>query len=296
MTDLDLNFTTYSYERVYESNCVMGDVEARPIPIILSKGVYKIELWGASGGALRDDCAGRGGYTRAIINVKDYININLYIGSRGNSSNKVPGVGGCNGGGNGSLGSVTNPVISGGGGGATDIRVGVDLESRILVAGGGGGRGGTSSCGSDNKGGDGGGVNGFNGSGWGETYGKGATNEHGGIAGQLNLHTIAENGTFGRGGNGIGQGISSGGGGGGYYGGGGSYETGGGGGSGYISPELNGITLGGNMNFPSPYSGYETGHIGNGAIKITLMSSNNILSCGHGKQMKINNYLSHVFV
>ena len=198
MTDsLDLNFTTYSYERVYESNCVMGDVEARPIPITLSKGVYKIELWGASGGAPGDDCAGRGGYTRAIINVKDYININLYIGSRGNSSNKVPGVGGCNGGGNGSF----SYLISGGGGGATDIRVGVDLESRILVAGGGGGVGGISSCSSNTKGGDGGGINGLDGGGWGQSYGKGATNEHGGIAGKYAL--IAENGTFGRGGSGI---------------------------------------------------------------------------------------------
>ena len=72
---------------------------------------------------------------------------------------------------------------------------------------------------------------------------------------------------------------SSGGGGvGGYFGGGSSIASGGGGGSGFVGGVMSyrniiAQTIAGNDKFPSPYGGYENGHIGNGFIRITALNS-----------------------
>lgn len=66
-----------------------------------------------------------------------------------------------------------------------------------------------------------------------------------------------------------------GGGGGGYYGGsgGGQYGQGAGGGSGYINPVLkNSNLIAGDQSFPSPTGGTETGHSGNGYVRITKLT------------------------
>ena len=63
----------------------------------------------------------------------------IYIGGEGQNasftSNKTSQS--CNGGGSGG-GTYSNEILNGAsGGGATDIRVGTEFESRIMVAGGG---------------------------------------------------------------------------------------------------------------------------------------------------------------
>lgn len=160
----------------------------------------------------------------------------LRVGGRG-----VPGAlaaGGFNGGGQagGSSGS------EGSGGGASDIRIGTSLESRILVAGGGGGRG--AGLGS---GGGGGGLtplNGRTGQGQGGFAGSQVAGGNGGASNGGGTPSTA--GTLGVGGNGgIGPLYGGGGGGGGYYGGGGGGADedscctdagGGGGGSSFADP------------------------------------------------------------
>lgn len=75
-----------------------------------------------------------------------------------------------------------------------------------------------------------------------------------------------------------------GGGGGGYYGGsgGGQYGQGAGGGSGYINPVLkNSNLIAGDQSFPSPTGGTETGHSGNGYVRITKLTD--IIYLTHAK-------------
>lgn len=96
-------------------------------------GWYKIELWGAAGGATSLE-GGAGAYTSGIIYLEENTSLYFYIGDEGSSTN-----GGANGGGNGN-------GTGRGGGGATDVRTingdwnaAGSLSSRIMVAGGGGG-------------------------------------------------------------------------------------------------------------------------------------------------------------
>ena len=98
-------------------------------------------------------------------------------------------------------------------------------------------------------------------------------------------------GTFGIGGNGSGSSEGGSGGGGGWYGGGGAGYTGGSsGGSGYVYTSVtasnypngcllnssyylsNAQTIAGNQSFPSPTGGTETGHSGNGYVRITKLT------------------------
>ena len=132
-----------------------------PITLFLSKGVYLIELWGASSAYHPEKVSGRGGYVSGELKLKEETTMYLYIGQEGN--------GNCteiyNGGGIGQFG----------GGGATDIRLKLNnwddiesLRSRIIVAGGGGGPD------NDKEGGHAGGIKGYG------IYGKGGTQTEGG--------------------------------------------------------------------------------------------------------------------
>ncbi|HCP47795.1 MAG TPA: hypothetical protein DIU15_17270, partial [Deltaproteobacteria bacterium] len=115
--------------------------------------------------------------------------------------------GGYNGGGNGTRGGSA-------GGGATDVRTTIgDLNSRILVAGGGGGCG-YNSC--DYRGGDGGGLSGADGSSASHQWGFGGSQTQGG---QSTTSDTNGYGSFGQGGHHT-QDNDEGGGGGGWYGGG----------------------------------------------------------------------------
>ena len=99
-----------------------------------------VTLYGASGGIGTSGVGGLGAKVTTTLVLPPCSIINVYAGGAGIEGLYIPGVpnsqngvGGFNGGGN------TNTVGSGSGGGATDIRTGTDLATRIVVAGGGGG-------------------------------------------------------------------------------------------------------------------------------------------------------------
>ena len=158
------------------------------------------------------------------------------VGREGGFGNAA--VGGFNGGG----ASGSGYFLEGSGGGASDIRLTQDPETRIVVAGGGGGRG----SGPNSKGGAGGGLIGGSGSANGEFGGTGGTQSEGGFganaAFSTSVGTAGELFFGGQGGSTSAEGWGGGGGGGGgYFGGGGgsgseldpccTYSSGGGGGS-----------------------------------------------------------------
>ncbi|WP_236876735.1 glycine rich domain-containing protein, partial [Clostridioides difficile] len=104
--------------------------------IILKPGKYKLECWGARGGATGTPHEegfyyGKGGYCSGELTLRKKTALYVYVGFDGKKGSQFNGAGYC--------GSAT-------GGGATDIRL-VDgnwdnpqgLLSRIIVAGGGGG-------------------------------------------------------------------------------------------------------------------------------------------------------------
>lgn len=180
----------------------------------------------------------KGGRVQAVMNVTPGQVLSIYVGGKENF----------NGGGPRALNSGI--WMGPRGGDATDIRIGgTGLSNRVLVAGGGGGTGWSISGSTDlntNRG-DGGNLNGQNGSyqnfGSGPSYGSGASQSAGGSGGVMNGVTNNLNaglkGIFGQGGrSGAYSSQWSGGpGGGGWYGGGGGTATGdGGGGSSYTNP------------------------------------------------------------
>ena len=258
--------------------------------ITLPKGQYKLECWGAQGGTYSRYKGGPGGYSVGNIILTKKETLFFYVGGAGTTSTAA----GFNGGGTG--------ISSGrGGGGASDIRIGQDsLYARVIVAGGGGGAGVTGA--DTNPAGCGGGL--YGGDGYYNnttgTYTTGKTRSGGSAsqtAGGESWKTQSSGtGTFGKGGNA--SGYSCGGGGGGWYGGGGAYDNDsdsdghwGGGGSGYVYTSstasnypsgcllnssyylTNAQTIAGNTAFTSPTGTNETGHTGNGYIRITVIEA-----------------------
>jgi hypothetical protein len=181
-----------------------------------------VDVQGAQGGATAWGNAGLGGRTQATVPVSPGSTIYINVGGQGNTS-----VGGFNGG-----GAPYGCGCVGGGGGASDVRIGGNaLGNRAVVAGGGGG-GGYGWNWNNNHGGNGGGLTGEAGktnNGYNATYcGQGGTQAAGG-AGAAGWGAPA--GSLGNGGGSAYYGAS---GGGGYYGGGsGYYGVGAGGGSSY---------------------------------------------------------------
>lgn len=270
--------------------------------VILPKGTYVLECWGAQGGNGNGNTSypgGKGGYSKGTITLDKKTNLYLYTGGQGlgGTTYNLSGAttaGGFNGG-----GSAASQNSRGSGGGGTDIRIAVDsLYARVLVAGGGSGSSGHVGI----AGFAGGGISGktynnqdsSNGGSW---YGGGGSQTQGGAA-NTSYSNYTTAGNFGQGGN-----YNSGsntyygsGGGGGWYGGGGAIGVGGGG-SGYIYTSstasnypsgcllnssyylTNAQTIAGNTAFTSPTGISETGHAGNGYIRITVIeaSSGNTL-------------------
>ena len=262
----------------------------------LKAGTHKLEVWGAEGGNGANSSSGfdsssgalggKGGYSYGTLTLSETTKAYIYIGGAGEkitSSITTGGKGGFNGGGSGGVsGSMSR---SGGGGGASDIRLGTDsLYARVIVAGGGGS---TTWGPSSESAGYGGGTTG--GTGQGTSGGTGGSQTLGGKNGNA--------GSFGQGGNAIASSSStniSGAGGGGWYGGGsgiGSNTSGnkahGGGGSGYVYTSetsssypsgcllnskyylTNASTIGGNTSFTDNSGSTVTGHSGNGYARIT---------------------------
>jgi hypothetical protein len=194
----------------------------------------RFEALGAQGGK----SGGAGGRVTGSFNEVPTI-LFITVGGAGGSNTFAEG--GFNGGGTagGSAG------VEGSGGGASDIRTGIELSSRVVVAGGGGGRGSGLGAG----GGAGGGLVGVSGRTGQATGGSGGSQIAGGVGGVPNGDgTPGTEGQLGIGGSGgSGPLHGGGGGGGGYYGGGGGGPDadhccadagGGGGGSSYTDTAL----------------------------------------------------------
>ncbi len=274
------------YEKGYEYN---GSYQTLIIP---TSHEYKLEAWGAQGG----NGGGRGGYSTGSLYLEKGTVLYLYTGASGNN-------GGFNGGGTSK---------SGDGGGASDIRIGSNsIYARVLVAGGGGGHG-SDGCAA---GAFGGGLNGGGSLSQGSCgiSGGGGTSTEAGTGGSYR-NNKGVRGTLAQGANALntGGGYYGGGGGGGFYGGGsgatGGWSSGGGGGSGFVyteetAPIVESInsadfynkwlldsryylsdaeTIAGSQSMPNVAgTGTETGHAGNGYIKISIPyqpSENNFLS------------------
>lgn len=209
-----------------------------------------IECWGAQGGDTEYGSGGKGGYALGTLTVSPGETLYIFVGEKGSRRS-----GGWNGGGVGGY-SFEQGTDGCNGGGASDVRQGgTALSNRKIVAGGGGGAGAAA-------GGSGGGTSGVKGS-----------DGYGAIGG--NPGTQSTGYAFGSGSNGYDALYDpAGGGGGGYYGGyaGGTTDddgAGGGGGSGYVGGVTASQLIAGNAPFPVPGGGSETGHSGNGVVKIT---------------------------
>ena len=214
---------------IKQFNCIKSEES-----IVLYRGIYRIEAWGAQGGTCGIEKSGLGGYIRGIFQIKTYVEVIVNVGGKGNYSTTAAVDGGYNGGGRSS--KKGDNSYSGSGGGSTDISFVINgTKEKMLIAGGGGG-----SCiynGILCSGGNGGGLSGSDGQGHYPKYaGKGGKQYQYENAGDWESRK-AQDGTEGKGGNGLAPCIAAGGGGGGgYFGGGGGSDIGsGGGGSGFIS-------------------------------------------------------------
>lgn len=276
----------------------------------LTPGAYKLECWGAQGGNSNQSNGtygngGKGGYSTGILNVSTNTTIYITVGGQGqNGILNTRTAGGFNGGGDGY--GTNNSGVGGGGGGASDIslmspvfshssyfinniRDTNSLLSRIIVAGGGG------SAGYDVRnnaanGGAGGGTtrqDGLSNRVYHGTGGKQTTFGTGGSSEEPNRYSVQAK--FGCGASASNSTDVAPGGGGGWYGGGLHCDSAGGG-SGYVYTSAtasnypsgcllnstyylsNAQTIAGNKSFPSPTGSTETGHSGNGHVKITKLS------------------------
>jgi hypothetical protein len=307
----DLVMATYDLTSTTPEKIKTGDILNCPYSgsrksIKLPAGIYVLEVWGAQGGdnysSTNYGSGGKGGYSAGTLKLTDEeTTLYLYSGGAGTSSTSTSQYdGGFNGG-----GKSTN--YAGSGGGASDIRIGIDsLYHRVIVAGGGGGAQGRASTSYKASGGAGGGINGQTGGYYGtnvqESANGGAygTQTAAGGAGSTTYGNTA--GAFGVGGDGQKQSSTycgCGGGGGGWYGGGTGYYrySGGGGGSGFVwtgsnAPSGYGLTSAyyltnaattlGTSSFLSPTAAFETGHSGNGYVRITVLQSPTIYKKENG--------------
>lgn len=289
---------TYDLTSTIPNRIKTGDILNCPYSgsaksITLPKGKYRLECWGGQGGYRNSSTyGGKGGYSAGTITLTEKTLIYLYSGGAGNTGKTA---GGFNGGGK-------RQGYNGGGGGS-DIRIGTDsLYARVIVAGGGGSDGNPSKTGMYGGGTTGGstiqsyGTGGYGGTQTGVSSSSWQTTSQ-------STSTTAQSGAyagFGFGGNGIARESGYGGaGGGGWYGGSGAYpdstsddDRGGGGGSGYMYTASsasyypsgcllnsqyyleNATILAGNTAFTSPTGTRETGHTGDGYIRITVIEAN----------------------
>lgn len=245
--------------------------------VILPRGTYKLEAWGAQGGKDATYYPGHGGYTTATYTITADTTVYIVVGGVGASSACGTG-GGYNGGGNaGAYGS------SGAGGGATHFATATgtlaSLKSNtgavLIVAGGGGGAGNGQT--GNNLGWGGGSSPGANAGGTGALSGNSAYFGQG-QASQMGLAAGTNN--------------DGGGGGGGWYGGAGATsDSQGAGGSAYVNTsKCTGASyINGNASMPNPTafgSNYTKGQSHNGLhgyARITSVNSAPIAKTGVAK-------------
>lgn len=252
---------------------------------------YRTSTTTWSYGSATSYSGGKGGYSYGTITIKSPVTAYIRAGGqRSTSTSTSKGTqcaAGFNGGGIGMVRCYTSGFTTGGGGGGgSDIRIGTDsLYARVIVAGGGGGAAGVNDSSKYGGGTSGGSYE----SAYAGTQTAGGTS---GSFGQGANSTSSSNYNYG-----------SGAGGGGWYGGGAyqgandsdtSYRQKNGGGSGYVytsstaSNYPSGCTLNstyyldsastvaGNTSFASTSGGTETGHSGNGYVRITVLKIDTI--------------------
>lgn len=248
--------------------------------VTLSSGTYKLECWGAEGGG--DGVTykgGKGGYSQGTLKVVDQVTLYIAVGGagkyvRGSSASTGETF---NGGGKGVAYSDSSST-SGSGGGCTSIQTSLKGDGQlsnyesvkdtdVLIVAGGGGAGNYCNGSNYGAGGYGGGESGcaainLGAGDWRANKGAaatGGTQTGGGQFGKATEVSDAGNSYCGAGG--------------GWYGGIGSGFNGAGGGSGHIGAMLTeGSTIAGNTEFLSPDGSKETGHSGNGCVRITVLS------------------------
>ena len=143
----DTAFIVYTYS---SPNCTAtisysGAMQTFTVPAGVTSITFNAT--GAAGGEFKfgSTIRARGGYGSSVSGVLTTTGgtvLNIFVGGKGQTSlNSTPGQGGYNGG--GAAGIYPSCTLnSGGGGGATDIRIGgTALSNRDIVAGGGGGAG-----------------------------------------------------------------------------------------------------------------------------------------------------------
>lgn len=297
----------------------------------LTPGTYKLECWGAQGGNSNQSNGtygngGKGGYSTGILNVSTNTTIYITVGGQGqNGVLNTRTAGGFNGGGDGY--GTNNSGVGGGGGGASDIslmspvfshssyfinniRDTNSLLSRIIVAGGGGSAGYDVSNNAANGGAGGGttGQDGLSNRVYHGTGGKQTTFGTGGSSEEPNRYSVQAK--FGCGASASNSTDVAPGGGGGWYGGGLHCDSAGGG-SGYVYTSAtasnypsgcllnstyylsNAQTIAGNQSFPSPTGSTETGHSGNGYVRITKLTD--VIYLTHAKNDIMDfNYIGSV--
>lgn len=295
----------------YNGSVMNFDYTGSVQTVTLAPGRYKLECWGAQGGNSNQSNGtygngGKGGYSTGILNVSTNTTIYITVGGQGqNGVLNTRTAGGFNGGGDGY--GTHNFGVGGGGGGASDIsltspvfshssyfinniRDTNSLLSRIIVAGGGGSAGYDVSNNAANGGAGGGttGQDGLSNRVYHGTGGKQTTFGTGGSSEEPNRYSVQAK--FGCGASASNSTDVAPGGGGGWYGGGLHCDSAGGG-SGYVyTPTTasnypsgcllnsayylsNAQTIAGNQSFPSPTGGTETGHSGNGYVRITKLTN-----------------------
>ena len=242
---------------------------------------------GAAGGGYNYRAGGSGGYSEGVYAISG--NIFCHVGGGGGSSTaNNDAAGGYNGGGLGPGSDSNGANKNGSGGGATDFRTGSgtwdqNLNTRIIVAGGGGGTNAWNQGGDSQgagPGGSGGGTNGGNGSGSGQNsnVGGGGTQTSGGNASAGGTGT-GQSGGFGFGGAGFRISTSDPsvpGGGGGWYGGGAGAaqnESSAGGGSGYIGGVTSGVTTNGAGTAGAVTDSWTTNNQGNGSAQYVILAT-----------------------
>lgn len=141
---------TYDLTSITPSKIKTGDILNCPYSgdyktILLPKGRYKLECWGAAGGTVSKDSStstpsNYGGYAVGTLNLKEKTDVYIFSGGAGSTATDSNSLGGgYNGGGNG---GYSERGASAGGGGSSDIRLAsTSLYARVLVAGGAGGDG-----------------------------------------------------------------------------------------------------------------------------------------------------------
>ena len=284
MATYDLTSSIPSASTIKAGDILNCPYSGNKITLTLPAGTYKLQTWGAEGGENpnNEGTPGKGGYSEGTLTLTKETTVYLYVGGKGSYGTST--CGGFNGGGI-SSGRKTNVANGAGGGGGTDIRIGSDsLYARIIVAGGGGASGNGTNA--NSIAGNGGGETGEDGTGTGKCGTGGTQTTAGKFAGGSSDNDPAD---FGKGGGGPNGTIGCGGGGG-WYGGGFGTRTNGaaGGGSGYVYTAAtaanypsgclltsalylaNAKTVSGATTFEAPTGGTETGHTGDGYIRITI--------------------------